>query len=411
MNTSTGVGASYGPVYGVPNAAQRLFNSCSGWSLFTGNFASLGASVIGTFHTTAGALSSAIGGPLPAILVNYPSTVTIYRDFSGNTYVSVPPIFVGPQPPGINFPPTIYVCGSSGSGSGGTGGGATGYKPGPVGPFHLQGTNMNSDTGTVGTVHHGDHGEGWGEGGECSIDSDTYWAVQRYLSQYHGCPGCLGGQCGCKGPWGNRFLRGLGSMNGALGVPWFLQPRRRQGFVYSTRATLGPRMQFLGAGPDVYASLTAAQQQAVNAALFAFISQPGGCPAIFTSTATPASQGINSAADLNDAGNRSSAVDCFQQGYNATNSTTLGAVNGPGVLDAQTYQALIGQPAPINPVPPPQPQPTPSGTTTGTSTGTVIAVGAVAVAGGVLLAYALTRPKTPALATHRRYTRRRYAQR
>jgi hypothetical protein len=165
---------------------------------------------------------------------------------------------------------------------------------------------------------------------------------------------------------------------------------------YSTQPTYGLRWSGLGANQDVYASLSAAQQQAVNTALYGFIIQPGACQGVFPNGATDvASAGIASAADLNDPNNRASAVDCFQQGYNATNSTTLGS-GGTGVLDAQTYQALMGSPAPV---PPPGPAPAPSTTTS--STGTVIVVGAIAVAAGVLLAYGLTRPKKSSRTTPR----------
>lgn len=168
----------------------------------------------------------------------------------------------------------------------------------------------------------------------------------------------------------------------------------------------GGRLRGLGASADVFASLTAAQQQAVQTALYSFIIQAGACPNVFTGsgTSTPSGQGINSAADLADPSNRGIAVDCFQQGYNATNSTTLGAVNGPGVLDAQTYAALMGapSPAPPNPVPNPVPVPTPPApaATTSSNTGLIVGVAAAALIGGGILAYALTRPKAePARAT------------
>jgi hypothetical protein len=86
---------------------------------------------------------------------------------------------------------------------------------------------------------------------------------------------------------------------------------------------------------DVYSSLSSAQQSALQSALYAYVSQtPSPCPTVSLT-------GINGASDLSDAGNRSSAVDCFQTGYNAKSGTQLGAANGPGVLDAATYMALM----------------------------------------------------------------------
>ena len=170
------------------------------------------------------------------------------------------------------------------------------------------------------------------------------------------------------------------------------------------------------ASADVYATLSPAQQQAVQAALYSFIVQTGACPNVFTGsgTSTPSGQGINSPADLADPSNRGIAVDCFQQGYNATNSTTLGAVNGAGVLDAQTYTALMGAapPSPPNPVPTPVPVPTPPppAASTSSNTGLIVGVAAAALVGGGVLAYALTRPKPEATTrTTRTTTTRRRA--
>lgn len=164
------------------------------------------------------------------------------------------------------------------------------------------------------------------------------------------------------------------------------------------------------ASADVYASLSAAQQQAVLSALYSYIIQPSACPYVFTGsgTSTPSGQGINSVADLADPANRGIAVDCFQQGYNATNSTTLGAANGAGVLDAQTYAALTGAqpPTPPNPNPAPVPTPPPApAASTSSNTGLIVGVAAAALIGGGVLAYALTRPSEPARATVTRTTR------
>lgn len=282
------------------------------------------------------------------------------------------------------------------------------------------------------------------------IDPRTYWAVQNYLSQYHGCPGCMGGTCGCRGPWGRRSLVVMeANVNGQLGasqVPWFLQLRPRRVAVYRMRPTYGPR--FLGAGPDVYSQLNANQQAAVQQALFAFITG-NACTSVLPSG--PSGAGISAATDLADPTKRQQAVSCFQAASNITNTGNLDGFTLTSLMDASCPASQIadavtygcqnicpddsrpvngqcvgysggvyigntpqpptpGPPAP-GPLPPgpPGPAPAPPGTATaGMSTGTIVAIGVAAVAGGALLAYALTRKKTPAAAPARRraYARR-----
>ena len=79
---------------------------------------------------------------------------------------------------------------------------------------------------------------------------------------------------------------------------------------------------------DLYASLSPTAQADVRTALFGFLANGAAqCPTIDVS-------GIKSPDDLNDAGNRALAVDCFQTVRN------VGAA--AGVLDQATYSALVG---------------------------------------------------------------------
>jgi len=99
----------------------------------------------------------------------------------------------------------------------------------------------------------------------------------------------------------------------------------------------GPAPSALPQTGDVYASLSAAQQAAVQGALYAYITQQAACPTVFAQgRAQVTSQGINSASDLSDPTNRQIAVDCFQQSQN------VGQLIGAGTLDVQTYQKLMG---------------------------------------------------------------------
>jgi len=88
----------------------------------------------------------------------------------------------------------------------------------------------------------------------------------------------------------------------------------------------------------VYSSLSAAQQSQVNAALYAYIVQGyGSCPGVFPNgMADVTSNGITGASSLSNAGNRSLAVDCYQQ------ANSLSASSGAGVLDLSTYRSLMG---------------------------------------------------------------------
>jgi hypothetical protein len=99
----------------------------------------------------------------------------------------------------------------------------------------------------------------------------------------------------------------------------------------------GPPVSTLPTTGDVYGSLSAAQQNAVQMRLYAYIMQQAACPTVFAQgTAQVQSQGIMSASDLSDSTNRQMAVDCFQQSQN------VGQLIGAGVLDVQTYQKLTG---------------------------------------------------------------------
>lgn len=100
----------------------------------------------------------------------------------------------------------------------------------------------------------------------------------------------------------------------------------------------GPSPQQLPTTGDVYSSLSTAQQSQVNAALYAYVVQGyGSCPSVFPNgMADVASNGITGAASLSNAGNRSLAVDCYQQ------ANSLSASSGAGVLDLSTYRSLMG---------------------------------------------------------------------
>jgi hypothetical protein len=86
----------------------------------------------------------------------------------------------------------------------------------------------------------------------------------------------------------------------------------------------------LPATGDIYSSLSAIQQGSVQAALYDYISGTPNCPTIMTSAA---SQGITSAAQLADAGDRAYAVECWQSANGMT---------ATGVFDLATYTALMG---------------------------------------------------------------------
>lgn len=100
----------------------------------------------------------------------------------------------------------------------------------------------------------------------------------------------------------------------------------------------GPAPSQLPTSGDVYSSLSAAQQSQVNAALYAYIVQGyGSCPGVFPNgMADVTSNGITGASSLSNAGNRSLAVDCYQQ------ANSLSASSGAGVLDLSTYRSLMG---------------------------------------------------------------------
>jgi hypothetical protein len=100
----------------------------------------------------------------------------------------------------------------------------------------------------------------------------------------------------------------------------------------------GPAPSQLPTTGDVYSSLSAAQQSQVNAALYAYIVQGyASCPSVFPNgMADVTSNGITNAASLANQGNRSLAVDCYQQG------NSLSASSGAGVLDLSTYRSLVG---------------------------------------------------------------------
>lgn len=87
---------------------------------------------------------------------------------------------------------------------------------------------------------------------------------------------------------------------------------------------------------DVYASLSAAQQSAVQGALYAYIVQGyGSCTGVFPNGMSDiTSNGITGPASLADSGNRSLAVDCYQQAHNLPVSN--------GTLDLSTYRLLMG---------------------------------------------------------------------
>ena len=98
----------------------------------------------------------------------------------------------------------------------------------------------------------------------------------------------------------------------------------------------GPTPSQLPQTGDVYGSLSAAQQAAVNAALYAYAVQGyGGCPGIFANQAAISSNGITAPASIADAGNRSLVVDCFQ-------TATGLQVPSQGTLDLATYRSLMG---------------------------------------------------------------------
>lgn len=101
----------------------------------------------------------------------------------------------------------------------------------------------------------------------------------------------------------------------------------------------GPQPSSLPQTGDVYSALSAAQQTAVQASLYAYIVQGyGGCPTVFPNGMTDiqTTNGITSAASLADAGNRTLAVDCFQQ------ANSISEPNGQGVLGITTYRKLMG---------------------------------------------------------------------
>jgi hypothetical protein len=100
----------------------------------------------------------------------------------------------------------------------------------------------------------------------------------------------------------------------------------------------GPTPAQLPQTGDVYASLSSAQQTAVQNALYAYIVQGyGNCPNVFPNGMNDIiSQGITSASTLSQATLRQIAVDCYQQANN------VGQTIGAGTLDVQTYQKLMG---------------------------------------------------------------------